>query len=97
MKNVRRITEPEIHPAYEAAIETQKMRVEDVRSIIDCVRHVLIKGNGEVEVTGAVIVACDMLNRIINDLDSVSLRAAAKQWRPTAVERAMMKADEKKK
>jgi hypothetical protein len=86
-----------LDPDYKEAIEAQKVQAEDVRSIVDCVRYVLINGNddededgdrdGEVEVTGSLNVARNMLDRIVNGLDYVNLRVAASKERQGAKKR----------
>jgi hypothetical protein len=70
---------PVIHPAHWAAITDQVHRMMDVRSVLGCVRSAL-HDDDETEVLGAVSIAHDVLDDIINQFDSVALRAAALQW-----------------
>lgn len=70
---------PEFHPAHWAALTDQRHRMMDVRSVLACARYVLLN-DGEEDVQGAVNIAHDVLDDIINELDSVSIRAFVEEW-----------------
>lgn len=52
-----------------------------MRSVLGCVKSFLLDGDEEeIDVTGAVSVAHEMIGAVIASLDSVALRAAAEKW-----------------
>jgi hypothetical protein len=69
----------EFHPAHWAAITDQRDRMMDVRSVLACVRCALLSDE-TIEVFGAVCIAHDVLDDIIDQLDSASLDKATTKW-----------------
>lgn len=70
---------PEFHPAQWDAIMDQVRRMIEVRSILDCVRYVLTNEE-DMDVEGAVSIAHDVLDDVIEKLDSVELRKSVDKW-----------------
>jgi hypothetical protein len=70
---------PKFHPAHWEAMTDQRHRMMDVRSVLSCARYALLNAPC-IDAEGAVSIAHDVLDDIINELDSVSIDAATEKW-----------------
>lgn len=79
MNDPQRQPQVEFHPAHWAAINDQRDRMMDVRSVLACARCALLN-DATIEILGAVCLAHDTLDDIIDKLDSTALETAMEEW-----------------